>query len=184
MKKIALMSLIAVFAFIVLSSFIRLTNEYNEPNPLAGNKDFKNWAVGMTNLKSSIVRSNTQDEFAKFLKRTNTIVENEALAKKLGYKNSSALVLAFARINESRNSFIKATSALQTAQRKEIVKEALREEVPTCFDLYLLAEYNCWDLWVEPYQPNPNWDSYDWCIHIATLNYIWCMNTPPEEPLN
>ncbi len=46
------MSLIAVFAFIVLSSFVKLNSQ--PKNNLGKNQDFKNWLSAVTILKAKV----------------------------------------------------------------------------------------------------------------------------------
>lgn len=176
MKKIALMSIIAVFAFIVLSSFVKLNKqpEYN----LGKNQDFKNWVSAMTKLKANLEKTNTKTAFVNYLERKNTIVENKILATKLGYENEAALTLAFNQINSYRNNFIKATPELQTNEGQKIFKEALKE-VPACDDAYLLATYNCFTLYVYE-REIPLFDLFDMCQHIAMLNYLNCVIAPIE----
>lgn len=143
MKKIVLLSFVAVLAIVAFSSFVRLNN--TPENKLAKNKDFINWVTGMTNLKAQIEKSNTKTAFIKYLERKNSIAENKILANKMGYASELELTTAFNQINTHRNNFIKATPELQT-NGEQVIKEALQEslqEVPTCWERYTIASMNC-----------------------------------------
>ncbi|RZL50489.1 MAG: hypothetical protein EOP00_04040 [Pedobacter sp.] len=143
MKKLILLSFVAVLAIVALSSFVRLNN--TTENKLAKNKDFINWVTGMTNLKAQIEKSNTKTAFIKYLERKTSSAENKILANKLGYANEAELTTAFKQINIYKNSFIKATPELQINGQK-LIKEALQEalqEVPNCWERYTIASMNC-----------------------------------------
>ena len=177
MKKIGLYTLIAAFAIVVLSSFVRLTHQLE--SKLARNQDFQKWTSGMISLKSTINKTHSQEAFTKFLTRTNTAIENDALAKNLGYQNASGLTAAFDKINTFRNNFIKATPELQTSQAEKLYTAALETVVPTCQDVYDLAQIHCFNLYLTG--DTPDYNAYDQCVNTATIAYIHCMIDPPVE---
>ena len=182
MKKIALLSIIAVFAFIVLSSFVKLNNQ--PENNLGKNQDFKNWVSGMTNLKANLEKTNTKTAFIGFLKKTNTTLQNENLAKALGYKNGEELNSNYVQLNSYVISFIKATPELATDKAQNIFNEALKEnlqDVPNCFDEWSLAVWNCDSRYPSSNHDDPNvlfaWNN---CMNMAYYAFIACSNLPIE----
>lgn len=144
MKKIAFMSLIAVFAMVVLSSYVRLTN--HTENKLGKNQDFKNWVSGVNNLKANIEKTNTKVAFMGFLKGTNTALQNENLYRNLGFSNSEAINTTMKKLNFYKKNFIKSMPQLLTADASSIIHQALQEnmlEVPNCWDVYTIRSMNC-----------------------------------------
>ena len=100
----------------------------------------------MTTLKNQIEKTNTKNSFIGFLKSKNSIVENIALATKLGYSNEKDLSSALDQINKYKQSFIKATPELKTDNGQTILKNALEQnmnEVPSCWEVYTIRSMNC-----------------------------------------
>lgn len=179
MKKIAFLSLFAVFAFIVLSSFVKLNN--HTENNLGKNQDFKNWLSAVTSLKTKVEKTNSKTSFTGFINKTNSNLENENLAKALGFHSNNELVKSFKQMNNYLNNFVKATPELTPDKSKVVFREALQQnlqDVPDCFDVWSLTIWNCWSTFMD--QENQDEMGYNACLNRAYLNYIICTNLPIE----
>ncbi len=151
MKKIALLSIIAVFACIVLSSFVKLNNKTE--NNLGKNQDFKNWFTAVKSLKDKVENSNSKTEFLGFINKTNTTLQNENLVKALGLKSEQEIVAILNKINLYKTNVVKATPELLTGKGGEIIHQALQENMqvvpPTCWETYTIRSMNCFSLYYE-----------------------------------
>lgn len=178
MKKIALMSLIAVFAFIVLSSFVKLNSHIG--NELGKNQDFKNWLSAVTILKAKVEKTNSKTTFTGFINKTNTTLQNENLVKAMGLKSEQEIVAILNKINFYKTNVVKATPELLTAKGAEIIHQALQENMqvvpPTCWEKYTLASMNCFSLYTEIWERE--------VCEAAAWNALMSCVDPPILPEN
>lgn len=178
MKKLVLLSFVAILAIVTLSSFVRLNNQ--PENKLAKNKDFINWFIAIKSLKIKVENSHSKMEFIGFLNKTNTALQNEKLVKAMDLKSEQEIVTILNKINFYKTNFVKATPELLTAKGAEIIQQALQENMqvvpPTCWETYTIRSMNCLSLYTEIWERE--------VCEAAAWNALMSCVDPPILPEN